>query len=142
MCKFVGKVSRVVEDNWYVIATPWFLFGYVFVVYVSCSYDGQEMLMRPGSSTGTVSLSTSNSPPPRSPLDSSAITSRETVPFYSQVHSTAESSGNGTTTSTTMYSETSNLMVGYHTIICITSSGSEFVSCRNIVYVSTASLCI
>ncbi|CAI8027569.1 hypothetical protein GBAR_LOCUS15746 [Geodia barretti] len=80
------KVSRVVQDN---------------------CYGAQEMLMRPGSSTGTLSVSTS--PPLHSPraLPSYDVitTTGSSVPYYSHVDPTTEASGNGSS-STVVYSET------------------------------------
>ncbi|CAI8006019.1 hypothetical protein GBAR_LOCUS4527 [Geodia barretti] len=85
------KVSRVGEEN---------------------CYGAQEMLMRPGSSTGTLSVSTS--PPPHSPraaLPSYDVvtTTDSSVPYYSHANPTTEASGNGSS-STVVYSETNESM--------------------------------
>ena len=69
--------------------------------------------MRPGSSTGTLSVSTS--PPlhsPRAALPSYDVitTTGSTLPYYSHVNPTTEASGNGSS-STVVYSETRDSMV-------------------------------
>ena len=72
--------------------------------------------MRPDSSTGTVSLSTSHSPPLHSPLTSPyyGVPSGGDVPLYHDVDRAAESSNNGTTSSTVVYSETNMSVVGHN----------------------------
>ena len=83
---------------------------YVAVLVYVCivSYDSEGLLMRPGSSTAT--MSTSTSPTPHSPLELATVGSTGRAPFYNELGRDSETSRNGTTTTTAMYSETS--MVG------------------------------
>ena len=105
-------MSRVVEDNWYVCRDA-IMIELLEVPYHS--YDGQDMLMRPTSSIGTVSLSTSHSPPLHSPLASPPdVSSGGDVPLYHDVDRAAESSNNGATSSTVVYSETSMSVVRHN----------------------------
>ena len=83
--------------------------------------------MRPGSSTNTVSLSTSHSPPLHSPLASPPdVSSGGDVPLYHDVDRAAESSNNGATSSTVVYSETNMSLVGILPLCNIVS----IVSCK------------
>ena len=71
------------------------------------SYDGEGLLMRLASSTAT--MSTSTSPTPHSPLELATVGSTGRAPFYNELSRDSESSRNGTTTTTAMYSETSKV---------------------------------
>ena len=84
--------------------------------------------MRPGSSTGTLSVSTALSPTPHSPLapPSHDLASGPTVPYYSDVNRTTEAPSNGTS-STVVYSETSISMVGANTHVYVQVSCLRYV---------------
>ena len=87
------------------------------------SYDGEGLLMRPGSSTAT--MLTSTSPTPHSPLEMATVGS--TAGRASELSRDSKTSRNGTTTAA-MYTET--FMVGF------------LLKCYVYVYNTTTFFCV
>ena len=107
-------------SNWCILVYYWCVCAH--------SYGAQEMLMRPGSSTRTLSVSTS--PPLHSPraLPSYDVvtTTGSSVPYYSHANPPTEASGNGSS-STVVYSETNESMV--RLLICNVEKSMNVACC-------------